>query len=281
MVREASSGRATLDAKEAGWARAREVRRNSESEDEYTYEYETEEESKRASSEACSADWGGSEEGKARSRSGRRKKVMLKGRCRKEEGRRDRRTRERSPSRNQDREKDETRAGPAAERDQAWGSSSAWGSNEKDWGTSGDWSSWGWGWQSEIAGGSQTAGTPKGGRVADRKAAIEADMEEHGVVICPKCNSQNATWRLKCYKCGLARPNPEEILREHGDRHQSRNAKRRGGGKKKKTWQDDWTDRGRWTGSSSSSWTDWSWKNNKYDDASGRDRNHPFAHGGT
>ena len=35
MVREASSGRATLDAKEAGWARAREVRRNSESEDEY------------------------------------------------------------------------------------------------------------------------------------------------------------------------------------------------------------------------------------------------------
>ena len=95
------------------------------------------------------------------------------------------------------------------------------------------------GWQSEIAGSSQTAGAPKGGRVADRKAAIEADMEEHGVVICSKCNSQNATWRLKCYKCGLARPNPEEILREHGDRHQSRNAKRRGGGKKKKTWQDD------------------------------------------
>ena len=271
-VKAEVSAEEALGEKEAKWAKAREVPADDESE---SYSYEEDE-------EECSVDWRGDDaDRRSRTPEGRRPGVILKSK-----GYLELEARLADPV-GVDNTAD-TQPGPAgapgtADTQDAPAPASASGTVD-------------------ASGTADTQANPasSAGRsdTASRRKAIEEDIKEHGTVVCPRCDARNATWRLKCYRCSLERPNPKDIVREHGDRRSTRGKKRggkknRGGGQtgsqaENETWtqaqgwwqSQDWSEShgsrsSDWQRSSWSSRSNWTW--GKYD-PEGSDQNHPFAH---
>ena len=266
-VKAEVSAEEALGEKEAKWAKAREVPGTDDESGSYSYEEDEGE---------CSVDWGGDDaDRRSRTPEGRRPGVILKSK-----GYLELEARMADP------------AGEGSAADTQPGTAGASGTTDTQ--------------DAQVpAGASGTADSQanpasSAGRLdtASRRKAIEEDIKEHGAVVCPRCDARNATWRLKCYRCGLERPNPKDIVREHGDRRSTRGKKR--GGKKNRgagqggsqaeseTWtqtqnwwqSQDWSEShgsrsSDWQGSSWSSRSNWTW--GKYD-PKGSDQNHPFAH---
>ena len=177
-VKAEVSAEEALGEKEAKWAKAREVPGTGDESGSYSYEEDEGE---------CSVDWGGDDaDRRSRTPEGRRPGVILKSK-----GYLELEARMADP------------AGEGSAADTQPGTAGASGTTDTQ--------------DAQVpAGASGTADSQanpasSAGRLdtASRRKAIEEDIKEHGAVVCPRCDARNATWRLKCYRCGLERPNPK------------------------------------------------------------------------